>query len=150
MEADFLMSDGMSLRDIETECCLPAGWLQARDINQCWLDCPWFAGVLSPNGMPGQNTWKTPWHQNAYHAVYNAVIPGNTDLTHVAESGQTRQTLPVAYKSIVRIHLWCQSIDKTILWSAVTSLGKNKVIEYPLPYTSFCEAQWRHSVKTKL
>ena len=34
-------------------------------------------------------------------------------------------------------------------WNAVTSLGENKVIQHPLPYTSFCETQWRHSVKTR-
>ena len=37
-----------------------------------------------------------------------------------------------------------------ILWNTVTSLGENKVIYYPLPHTSFCETQWRHSVKTRL
>ena len=37
-----------------------------------------------------------------------------------------------------------------ILWNAVTSLGENNVIEHPLPHTSFCETQWRHSVKTRL
>ena len=37
-----------------------------------------------------------------------------------------------------------------ILWNAVTSLGENKVIYDPLPHISFCETQWRHSVKTRL
>ena len=37
-----------------------------------------------------------------------------------------------------------------ILWNAVTSLGENKVIKHPLPHSSFCDTQWRHSVKTRL
>ena len=30
------------------------------------------------------------------------------------------------------------------------SLGENKVIKDPLPHTSLCETQWRHSVKIRL
>ena len=44
------------------------------------------------------------------------------------------------------LRVWCA----IILSNAVTSLGENKVIYHPLPHTSFCETQWRHSVKTML
>ena len=40
--------------------------------------------------------------------------------------------------------------NAAILWNAVTSLGENNAISDPLPDTSFCETQWRHSVKTRL
>ena len=37
-----------------------------------------------------------------------------------------------------------------ILWNAVTSLGESTVIYHPLSHASFCETQWRHSVKARL
>ena len=41
-------------------------------------------------------------------------------------------------------------LEVPILWNAVKSLCENRVIWQPLPHTSFCETQWRHSVKTRL